>query len=77
MGPFFGISLFISEFLFLFFIRFDSTKILYFLFIIEEVSSNDDAFPTCIHAWDRASCRQNLLTLEYYLLPTVLTDIPI
>ena len=28
-------------------------------------------FPTYIHAWDGASCRQNLI-LNYYLLPIVL-----
>jgi hypothetical protein len=69
---------FILEFHFLFFIRFDLTQVLCFLFIIEEVSSNDDAFPTYIHTWDGASCRQNLLlTLNYYLLPILLIGMAI
>ena len=64
-GAFLGFSLFLGFFFyfgvpfFFFFIRFNSTKLLCFLFVIEEISSNDDAY---IHAWDGASCRQNLLS---------------
>ena len=64
-------SLFFLDFLFFYFLilefRFpffivSTRQNSLFPLVIEEISSNDDAFPTYIHAWDWASCRQNLLS---------------